>query len=283
MGLWVFASSVAQGSVETEDTTGCLDAGAVEFEVREIVGDNTVDKLHLLVQLSGEERWQLALTVRGQEGTIWNRIVPVEPADCPYLAEFVAQSFERGLAELPTWGLKGERLPIDLGVVLSGSLPAPTRVTGAIDAWFPLGPIFALHSQSGFSLTAVQAVYPEVGVDPAQVSYGSVQSEIGPGAAISWLRASTRLGFGVGWASGARFGASDGRTLRPRISSVTDLLIAPGPYFRAGPRLEYRALGARYTESDGTEIAREIPLRIGIVVGISGPVVIGDGRRRERR
>jgi hypothetical protein len=237
------------------------------------------------VHLSGTESWQLALTVNNASGTIWNRIVPVEPVDCPYLTELVAQSFERGLADLPAWGLHDERRWPELAFVVSSTLPSVLRVGLTAELWMPVGARYGWQFQLTYMQSAVQNV--EYRRKVSQVAYIGTQLETGPTLDLPLgqqkLRAATRLTFGGAQAAGRNFEEGDTRDAEPRVSWMTELLWAPNDHIRFGPRLEVGVVKARFVSVSEKPLAYEIPARGGLVLELGGPLPRktpgGDGSR----
>lgn len=288
MLAWVLTATAAYGGVKTEDTTSprCLDPEKVELEVRAAVGDETVDRMDLLVQLSGTEQWQLALTVRDASGTLWNRIVPAEPVDCPYLTELVGQSFERGLSELPGWGLPTlERSGPEIGFLASTTWPDAVRFGVGLEMWFSLGERLGLDLQ----LSGVQSMVERirVGKDLVGVAFVSGQLEVGLGfvqplVKKQQLRLSSRVGVGPALGVGLGFSKRNVRTVLPRASFLQDVLWAPNRNLRLGARLEIPIVGMGYATSGGMAFGQEPFLRAGLVLGISEKLGRGDGGRAQR-
>jgi hypothetical protein len=288
MLVWMLGLGTAVASVRIEDSTGCFEREAVELEIREAVGDTTADNMELVVQLSGAETWQLALTVNSSAGTIWNRIMPVEPVDCPYLPQLVAQSFERGLADLPAWGLHEERHWPELSFGVSGTLPSVLRIGFTTKLWIPLPARFGWQFQLTYLQSAVQTV--SAGEDVVQVAFLAAQLETGPSFDLPVgphrVRLATRVGAGGGRATGRDFKRGNAQTARPSASWMTELLWVPDNHLRVGPRLEVGVIRGNYVSYSGHQIAREIPVRAGLVLELGGPLSRksprGDGSRPGR-
>jgi hypothetical protein len=288
MLVWTLGLADALAAVRIEDSTGCFNPEAVELEVREAVGDATADDMELVVHLSGTESWQLALTVNSSAGTIWNRIVPVEPVDCPYLPELVAQSFERGLADLPDWGLHNERRWPELSFGVSGTLPSVLRVGFITKLWVPIAARYGWQFQLAYQQSSVQTV--SLPGDVVQVAFLSAHFETGPSLDIPFdeyrVRIATRVSAGGGRATGRDFQDGNSQDMRPSAAWMTELLWVPDNHLRVGPRLEVGLVRGNYVSNTGQTIAREIPVRGGLVLELGGPLhrkdSPGDGSRVDR-
>lgn len=270
LAVWGIAGPVAWGSgVHVDDTVGCLQPEVVELELRSAIGDEVVDRVDLRVKLSGTEHWRLELEVLDGRGSLWNRVVAVEPVDCPYLTALVTQSVERGLTDLPGWDLSFRPPPSELGVVLAVTMPWAPQIGLGGDLWVPVRGM--LHWD--FQIDVVAGLLERFASGTVRLTATTLAT--GPGLDLPLpagaLRLATRVGAGASVAVG---GAPTTLTrLRPRALVTTDAGWAADTGFRAALRVELpivRLCHERDEEGDCTLL--EPPLRMGLVVEIAGPL-----------
>lgn len=280
--LWALASAWALAGVRVEDPHDCLAAEAVDLEVRSALGDAAVDRLDLLARVEdGAKGWQLSLEVSEAGTRLWDRVIDVQPVDCPFLPALVARSVERGLSDLPGWqvALPNGRLPSELALTLSGSLPFSIR--GGLGAAASIGlrrPLRWDVDLEGFLS----------GVEP--VGVGSVQwlgAVLGTGPALEFpagsdaIRVSVRGRAGPAVMVGGGFDLPVTRVV-PRISGLVDLgWVSRGP-LRLALRTEVPAIRLVAVDEWTGEKRAEAPIRVGLVLGVAGRLRPGDGGAGQR-
>lgn len=279
---WFIVATVAYGGgVHVDDTCGCLKPEIVELELRTAIGDDVVDRVDLRVKLSGDDHWRLELEVLDGNGSLWNRNVAVEPADCPYLTALITQSVERGLADLPGWDLAFRRRPVELGGTLSVTAPWAFRVGFAVDLWIPIRGAFHWQIQPDF----VYGLVEEYEIGTAQLQGGAVGT--GPGFDLPTGSGAVRIA--ARFAAGATLVNGKGSVENfspwaPRALVVSDVGWAAPTGIRSAVRLEIPIARLSFGDGvDGTVDPVEPPIRLGVVVGIAGPLRRSDVRGSERR
>ncbi|MEQ1502972.1 MAG: hypothetical protein ABMB14_12115 [Myxococcota bacterium] len=259
-------ATVAAAGVVVEDTVGCLDAEAVDLELRA----ELVEKADIRIGLGAAPAPALSLAVTDGDARVWDRVIAVKPEDCPYLPSLIALSLERGLSAIPGWGLpEPTRPPPEIGFVVSGSLPWAVRIAVAGDLWLPISGRIGLDLQPEVTYTAVERFGDQGG--GAQLAAfglavgGGAQLPVGPTA----IRLATRINPGV-WVGVPRgpFDAQ-GPVVSPRVASVTELGWVASAAVRLGVRFEVPIVRLVLADARGAEDP-EPPARIGLALTVAG-------------
>lgn len=306
--LWVAVASVAlAGVVRVEDGHACLDRDALDEEVRATIGDAAADRIDLAAALApGAEPWHLQLSVSEGTTQIWQRALTVAAVDCPYLPALVARSVERGLSEIPGWGLALPARPPRPEAFLAFSMTAPPELVrpptsellrrpGRAPRW-SVGPLVSVPIVPPLRFEAevfgFWSSFERVGAGGAQVAGAAAGA--GPALLVpvgaSAFRTGVRATLGPQVVLGQAFEAAD-IDVAPYTTVLWDTGFSFVHVVQTAVRAEVVTLALRYCEAQaGSECAADptIPstveprVRLGLAVAIGGPIGRTDVRRRDR-
>jgi hypothetical protein len=278
----LFFLRAAFASVEVVDGADCLDTEQVELELRDVLDDAVVDEFLTRVTVVRGASWWLKLAVSQRENVLWSRQLAVDPADCPFLAEVVARSVERGVATLPEWRFERLQLhvPAELGVQLFGTLdPSGGKRYGLGGAaWIGLTPEFGWQS-----VLEVHNATP-VALFGGQVQFAGASLSTGLGGIVHLgpheLRGVGRLGYGADYGRGTGFDENNREWWIGRPTAQADIGLAPpGPlrfWFRADLLLDPVPQVVNEEQSPGPELVPlvrpEESVRLGLVLELAGSV-----------
>ncbi len=264
--LPVGAVSAEAGGVRVEDTRGCLDAEAVELEVRSALGDRAVDGLDIVARLDDREQpWLLRLQVVDDDETLWRKVLRVQEVDCPYLPALVARSVEQGLSEVPGWGvaLPSTRLPHVLGFRLAGSVPS-VRIGVGVGVGVGVGGRSRLIVDTEVFGSAVQTIGAGGGQLLGWQLGGGYAADLPVGAGSVRLRPT--LAAGPVLAFGRGFDLTF-RELLPRVAAQGEIAWISAGVWQVGVRAEVPVLRVVLVDGGTGDRASEAAIRVGLVLG----------------
>lgn len=278
MAWWVAA---ATASIRTQDPAGCLDAEAVDLEVRDMLGDVAVDGLDLFLAVAPEgPARHVTIRVSDLRGELlYEKRLDADAQDCPLLASVVAGTVQLGLSDIP-WRVSAtaHTTSPDASLYLRLSAPLTLRTGFGGGVALPVrGPAWWTLHADGFVTT-----YAPVGTGVYQIGAAGVST--GPSVRIEAGRDAVDLGVWA-WVGGVRVvgGAFDEnfRALRPRLSIDPQVTFVSRAAIRAGVRGEIPVLKLSLVGPGQRDGAIEPPFRIGAVVGFGGSIRRSEGERSD--
>jgi hypothetical protein len=281
--MWGLPIATSYADVRVQDPSDCVDAEVVDLEVRAALGDAAVDGLDLFVGIvaEGEARSvQIRLSdVRGE--LLWEKALQGEQRDCPLLSTLVARSVESGISQIPGWRLVAERgRSLNEGGVYA-QVTAPTTLRAGVGGGIKvqvLGPLWW-----GVDVDAYLSGREPVGTGVFQV--GALGGTTGPVLRQRFGDEAVDLGV-RGWLG--MYGVS-GRgfdlnyfNLFPRFTINPELTFVSHHLVRLGLRGELQTVRVGLTAPGADTRQLEPAFRVGVTVGVGGPLRSGEARESDR-
>lgn len=271
----------AAAAVRTQDEVGCLESEELDLEVRLALSDEIVERLDLFVRLSGDDPHELTLRVTDQGRLLWSKTTEVAREDCALVPSLVARSLEPALSAIPGWQLQAWRRHQrpELALVATGSLPAAARLGASARALLPLAGVLWWGGDLEGSWSLVE--HHESGdlqiATPGLATGPTLRVPVGADAIQLHARASLGPAVVVG-----RGFLADAVNVAPRVAAAGEVTFASRAWLRVGIRAEVPIVRLAPTFQDTGEAAPEAPFRLGMILGVGGPLRESEGDGAER-
>ena len=296
----MLAAAPALAGVTVADEVGCLDAEAVDLEVRSWVGDDTIDRSTLEVGLTPRgQAWELLLAARtnlldGEESFLWGLRTEVQPVDCPLLPRLIGRIAEQQYAGIPAWRLDGGvDLPIEMLAEVAGTAPDALHFAFGAGLGVPLADTrwrWFVHTEAYLAgplpIGTVQpGRVPGTANEPRTAQFAGVLFGTGIGLDVPLgsfgIRGRGLVSVGPHVAYGRDFTGRNGndQNWRPRATSSLQLdLLTPIP-LRVGARVTTPFVRLAPAQDLDPGTANPEPwVRVGLVVGVGAPLPGGSSR-----